>query len=126
MFKTPFVDVDCFLSFLSSGYDYIGNRCISCRTVEIFTTHLKHTGSIIDIKLLVCYLKVFYVKYYILIKNLKCNFSLMNESPRWLIANKRYDRAYRILFKQKSHYEIIKPAIESPITADKKIVSNLL
>ncbi|KAI8123043.1 hypothetical protein FF38_11699, partial [Lucilia cuprina] len=49
------------------------------------------------------------------------NCYLMDESPRWLIANKRYDRAYRILFKQKSHYEIVKPAIESSITSDKKI-----
>ncbi|XP_065354205.1 organic cation transporter protein [Calliphora vicina] len=49
------------------------------------------------------------------------NCYLMDESPRWLIANKRYDRAYRILFKQKSHYEIVKTAIESPITSDKKI-----
>ena len=121
MYKTSFVDVYCFLSFLSSGYDYIGSSCISCRTVEIFTTYLKHTSSIINFKLLVCYLKVFLLFIYF---NLKCTFSLMNESPRWLIANKRYDRAYRILFKQKSHYEIIKTAIESPITTDKKIVSN--
>lgn len=54
--------------------------------------------------------------------NISLFFSLMNESPRWLIANKRYDRAYSILFKQKSHYEIIKPAVESTLTSDKKIV----
>lgn len=47
----------------------------------------------------------------------------MNESPRWLITNQRYDRVYKILFRQPSHYEI-KPAIAaSPIVTDKKSVS---
>lgn len=50
-------------------------------------------------------------------------FSIMKESPRWLITQKRYDSAYKILFKQQSHYEIAKPAIESTIiVADKKLV----
>ncbi|XP_060648149.1 organic cation transporter protein [Drosophila nasuta] len=49
------------------------------------------------------------------------NCYLMNESPRWLITKKRYDRVYRILFKQPSHYEVqpaIAPATE--IVSDKK------
>ncbi|KAH8306428.1 hypothetical protein KR018_011161 [Drosophila ironensis] len=49
------------------------------------------------------------------------NCYLMNESPRWLITNQRYDRVYKILFRQPSHYEI-KPAIAAaaPIVTDKK------
>jgi len=48
----------------------------------------------------------------------------MNESPRWLIANQRYDRVYKILFRQPSHYQI-QPAVaaSSPIGTDKKSVS---
>ncbi|XP_013097503.1 organic cation transporter protein [Stomoxys calcitrans] len=50
------------------------------------------------------------------------NCYIMNESPRWLITQKRFERAYKILFKKPSHYEIVKPAIEqSSIVADKKI-----
>ncbi|XP_053946998.1 organic cation transporter protein [Anastrepha ludens] len=41
------------------------------------------------------------------------NCFLMNESPRWLITKKRYNDAYRILFKQKCHYEIQKESIEA-------------
>ncbi|XP_036324369.1 organic cation transporter protein isoform X1 [Rhagoletis pomonella] len=41
------------------------------------------------------------------------NCCLMNESPRWLITKKRYDQAYRILFKQKCHYEVKKESIEA-------------
>ncbi|XP_036673347.3 organic cation transporter protein [Drosophila suzukii] len=49
------------------------------------------------------------------------NCYLMNESPRWLIANQRYDRVYKILFRQPSHYQI-QPAVaaSSPIGTDKK------
>ncbi|KAH8277392.1 hypothetical protein KR026_010184 [Drosophila bipectinata] len=49
------------------------------------------------------------------------NCYLMNESPRWLITNQRYDRVYKILFRQPSHYEI-KPAIaaSAPVVTDKK------
>ncbi|KAH8384064.1 hypothetical protein KR009_011972 [Drosophila setifemur] len=49
------------------------------------------------------------------------NCYLMHESPRWLITNQRYDRVYKILFRQPSHYEI-KPAIaaSAPIVTDKK------
>lgn len=53
-------------------------------------------------------------------------FSLMKESPRWLLTQKRYDRAYKIVFKQPSHYEIKKPAIDSTILSDKKIVRFLI
>uniref|UniRef100_T1PCT3 Major Facilitator Superfamily protein n=1 Tax=Musca domestica TaxID=7370 RepID=T1PCT3_MUSDO len=49
------------------------------------------------------------------------NCYLMKESPRWLLTQKRYDRAYKIVFKQPSHYEIKKPAIDSTILSDKKI-----
>ncbi|XP_034662428.1 organic cation transporter protein [Drosophila subobscura] len=50
------------------------------------------------------------------------NCYLMNESPRWLITNQRYDRVYKILFKQPSHYEI-QPALAAPsadLVTDKK------
>ncbi|XP_037945811.1 organic cation transporter protein [Teleopsis dalmanni] len=36
------------------------------------------------------------------------NCYLLNESPRWLITKKRYAQAYKIIFKQRSHYEIEK------------------
>ncbi|XP_068157504.1 organic cation transporter protein [Drosophila tropicalis] len=49
------------------------------------------------------------------------NCYLMNESPRWLITKQRYDRCYRILFKQQSHYEIQPPiAAATEIISDKK------
>ncbi|XP_015037369.2 organic cation transporter protein isoform X2 [Drosophila pseudoobscura] len=49
------------------------------------------------------------------------NCYLMNESPRWLITNQRYDRVYKILFKQPSHYDI-QPALAAPsdLVTDKK------
>ncbi|XP_017047168.1 organic cation transporter protein [Drosophila ficusphila] len=49
------------------------------------------------------------------------NCYLMNESPRWLITNKKYDRVYKILFRQPSHYQI-QPAVaaSSQIVTDKK------
>ncbi|CAD6992718.1 unnamed protein product [Ceratitis capitata] len=46
------------------------------------------------------------------------NCYLMNESPRWLITMKRYDQVYRILFKQKCHYEIQRAPVEA--ITDKK------
>jgi len=48
----------------------------------------------------------------------------MSESPRWLITNQRYDRVYKILFRQPSHYQI-QPAVAVPsqVASDKKSVS---
>uniref|UniRef100_A0A1A9WB67 Major facilitator superfamily (MFS) profile domain-containing protein n=1 Tax=Glossina brevipalpis TaxID=37001 RepID=A0A1A9WB67_9MUSC len=34
------------------------------------------------------------------------NCYFMPESPRWLLAKRRYDKAYRIVFKEKSHYHL--------------------
>ncbi|EDV90529.1 organic cation transporter protein [Drosophila grimshawi] len=49
------------------------------------------------------------------------NCYLMHESPRWLITQERYDRVYRILFKQPSHYDVQTIAAPSTeIVSDKK------
>ncbi|XP_067616801.1 organic cation transporter protein [Eurosta solidaginis] len=44
---------------------------------------------------------------------------LMHESPRWLITKRRYKSVYKILFKEKCHYEIEKVPIEA--ITDKKV-----
>ncbi|KAH8347203.1 hypothetical protein KR059_006577 [Drosophila kikkawai] len=49
------------------------------------------------------------------------NCYLMNESPRWLITNRRYDRVYKILFRQPSHYQVQPVAAAvAPVITDKK------
>ncbi|XP_020798422.1 organic cation transporter protein [Drosophila serrata] len=49
------------------------------------------------------------------------NCYLMNESPRWLIMNRRYDRVYKILFRQPSHYQVQPTAAAiAPVVTDKK------
>ncbi|KAH8293805.1 hypothetical protein KR054_004772 [Drosophila jambulina] len=49
------------------------------------------------------------------------NCYLMNESPRWLITNRRYDRVYKILFRQPSHYQVQPAAaVVAPVVTDKK------
>ncbi|XP_030376321.1 organic cation transporter protein [Scaptodrosophila lebanonensis] len=49
------------------------------------------------------------------------NCYLMDESPRWLITKQRYERVYRILFKQPSHYEV---EGASPVSNVKEIVTD--
>ncbi|KAH8247011.1 hypothetical protein KR032_006820 [Drosophila birchii] len=49
------------------------------------------------------------------------NCYLMNESPRWLITNRHYDRVYKILFRQPSHYQVQPTAAAvAPVVTDKK------
>ncbi|KAH8247416.1 hypothetical protein KR038_003759 [Drosophila bunnanda] len=116
---TSLVDVDSFLRFLSRGHDHPGDYRLLYPALAASAIGSDHSFAAAPFELLVS--GIFVSQLIPDFKYQSIFYSLMNESPRWLITNRRYDRVYKILFREPSHYQVQPTAAAiAPVVNDKK------